>query len=213
MASSLIGRRITVRSGQLCVPPLLIKMLVIEHLNLIYTTAPDRVGVFGLVNQDPKHPERIKPIYVHTKLTIVDDEWCLTGSTNMDNVSFFYSSELSIEVRNAQLTRDLRTRLFKEHLGTFYAPNLDTDLTACFETFQRVATLNDQSLRARSLIIGRPVFLAPIEKYNFVLSKVYYPNKLTKLLVKLGINPDEIYGVASDAVDNVVSYLRGKAKL
>lgn len=187
--------------------------IVIEHLNLIYSAAPERVGIYGLVNQDPKHPERIKPIYVHTKLTIVDDEWCVTGSTNMDNVSFFYSSELSIEIRNPQLTRDLRTRLFKEHLGSFYNPSLDTDLTACFDTFKRVATLNDQSLRNNGLIIGRPVFLAPVEKYNFVLSQVYYPNKLTKLMVKLGINPDEVYGLASDAADNIFSYVKGKSKL
>jgi len=80
----------------------------------------------------------VKPIYVHTKLSIVDDQWILTGSTNMDNVSFFYSSELSIEIRNAKLAAETRIRLFKEHLGSFYNSSLDVDFDKCFDTFREV---------------------------------------------------------------------------
>lgn len=55
----------------------------------------------------------VKPIYVHSKLSIVDDEWILTGSTNMDNMSFFYSSELSITITNAELARSTKVRLMQ----------------------------------------------------------------------------------------------------
>jgi len=82
---------------------------------LIHSVAPDRVGIYGLVRQDDqserggwKHQidnivvtnfvQSVKPIYVHSKLSIVDDEYLVIGSTNMDNMSFFYSSELSATV-------------------------------------------------------------------------------------------------------------------
>ena len=134
---------------------------VIEHLHLIHSVAPDRVGIYGLVRQDDlserglnskrnNHSivinvriisKLVKPIYVHSKLSIVDDEYLVIGSTNMDNMSFFYSSELSATVirylasvlnlsscndelkpimwfnKSPELAKETRVRLFQEHLG------------------------------------------------------------------------------------------------
>jgi hypothetical protein len=39
-----------------------------------------------------------QPIYVHSKLVVVDDELLFTGSANMDDMSFFFSSELNLNV-------------------------------------------------------------------------------------------------------------------
>ena len=36
----------------------------------------------------------MKPIYIHSKLLLADDRFMLLGSTNLYNMSFFYSSEL-----------------------------------------------------------------------------------------------------------------------
>jgi len=122
---------------------------IIEHLQLIYSTAPDRVGVYGLLRQDPASPDQIKPIYVHTKLIIVDDEYLITGSTNMDNVSFFYSTELSVEIHDKTVAQDTRRRLLKEHLENHYTSELDNNFEACFQRFQEIATINQSRLDSK----------------------------------------------------------------
>lgn len=89
--------------------------VVINHLQLIYNTAPDRVVICGLVSQGEKGSgasrtcdtsslylylsgsltySLVNAIYVHSKVTICDDKVLVTGSCNLDNVSLFYSSEL-----------------------------------------------------------------------------------------------------------------------
>lgn len=157
---------------------------IVEHLHLIHRVAPDRVGLYGLVRQDDR-TERIKPIYVHAKLAIVDDECILTGTTNMDNMSFFYSSELSVTVAHPALAKGTRVRLLKEHLGSFYRPAMaETDhFGQVFDTFRDVASRNSASLRANGTLVGRPVSMAP-DNYQFLLNRVYYPNKLSKFLSK-----------------------------
>lgn len=186
---------------------------IIQHLTMIQNTAPDRVGIYGLINQDRRFPERIGGIYVHSKITLVDDLWMVTGSTNMDNVSFFHSSELSVEIYSPAIAREVRHRLFKEHLGSFYTSELDNDLKACFNAFRDSAALNYQSLRETGLLRARPISLTPMDAYQLILSKVYYPNKVTKLLMKLGLTTEDVIQVVGDGVDNVVNFVVQKAKL
>src|SRR5439155_286782 len=75
-------------------------------------------------------------IYVHAKAVIVDDVVALIGSDNMNRRSWTHDSELSIAVlddeedpreprdpagrgdRARRFARDLRLRLWREHLGT-----------------------------------------------------------------------------------------------
>jgi len=165
---------------------------IIQHLQIIKKAAPERVGIYGLVQQD-ESTSRIKPIYVHSKLAIIDDEWVLTGSTNMDNMSFFYSSELSLTISNDQLARETRIRLVKEHLGRFYKPEMDNDFRSIFDAFQQVAIMNDKCLRNELELVGRPVLMAPSENYELVLKRIYYPNKISKLLYKMGINTEDFF--------------------
>jgi len=165
---------------------------IIQHLHTIKKAAPDRVGIYGLVRQDDSSA-RIKPIYVHSKLAIVDDEWMLTGSTNMDNMSFFYSSELSVTVSNPLLARETLSRLLQEHLGSFYKPEMDGNFPLVFDAFKRVATMNDKSLNAGLELVGRPVFMAPAENYELVLKRIYYPTSVSKVLYKMGINTEYFF--------------------
>lgn len=186
---------------------------IIQHLTMIQNTAPERVGIYGLINQDRRFPERIGGIYVHSKVTLIDDQWMVTGSTNMDNVSFFHSSELSVEIYSPAIAREVRLRLFKEHLGPFYKTSLDDDLGACFNAFRDSAAMNYQSLKETGFLRARPISLTPAESYQFILSKVYYPNKFTKLLMKLGLSTEDVIQVVGDGVDNVVNFVVQKAKL
>jgi phosphatidylserine/phosphatidylglycerophosphate/cardiolipin synthase-like enzyme len=61
----------------------------------------------------------VTPIYVHSKLIIVDDEYVMLGSTNMDNMSFFYSSELHISVYNENLAKNTKVSYITLIVGLF----------------------------------------------------------------------------------------------
>ncbi|GAM27224.1 hypothetical protein SAMD00019534_103990 [Acytostelium subglobosum LB1] len=164
---------------------------IIRHLHLIYSIAPDRVGIYGLVRQDEESTSRLKPIYIHSKVIIVDDVLFNCGSTNMDNMSFFHSSEISVAVSEPTLARETRVRLAKEHLGSHYNDAIEHSFAEMFTAFKKVSEQNYERMRYKRLLIGRPVALAPVEKYEFLLKKIYYPNKLAKLMFKLGVDSDK----------------------
>lgn len=75
------------------------------------------------------------PIYVHAKVVVIDDVWAMIGSDNLNRRSWTHDSELSCAVLDADtddheppdpaglgdqarvFARDLRLRLWREHLG------------------------------------------------------------------------------------------------
>ena len=56
------------------------------------------------------------PIYVHAKVAIVDDSWLTIGSANLNEHSLFNDSEVNVVVRDPELARETRLRLWAEHL-------------------------------------------------------------------------------------------------
>jgi phosphatidylserine/phosphatidylglycerophosphate/cardiolipin synthase-like enzyme len=75
-----------------------------------------RVGTYSLISQDKK-TKKLRQIYVHSKLLIVDDKWITIGSANTDKNGFKDSTEVNIGITSGQLSKELRTRLWCEHLG------------------------------------------------------------------------------------------------
>jgi phosphatidylserine/phosphatidylglycerophosphate/cardiolipin synthase-like enzyme len=57
-----------------------------------------------------------RPVYVHAKIGIVDDRWLTVGSANLNEHSLFNDTEVNVVLRDAELTRALRLRLWAEHL-------------------------------------------------------------------------------------------------
>lgn len=74
--------------------------------------APDRVHVFDVENHQGT------PVYVHSKVSVIDDTWSCVGSDNFNRRSWTHDSELSCAVLDAdgEFARDLRLRLLREHL-------------------------------------------------------------------------------------------------
>ena len=56
------------------------------------------------------------PIYVHAKVGIVDDRWLTVGSANLNEHSLFNDTELNLVTHDARIARDVRLRLWSEHL-------------------------------------------------------------------------------------------------
>jgi len=75
-----------------------------------------RVGTYSLLSQDKK-TKKLRQIYVHSKLLIVDDKWITIGSANTDKNGFKDSTEVNIGITSGRLSKELRTRLWREHLG------------------------------------------------------------------------------------------------
>jgi phosphatidylserine/phosphatidylglycerophosphate/cardiolipin synthase-like enzyme len=57
-----------------------------------------------------------RPVYVHSKAAVVDDAWLTVGSANLNNHSLFNDTEANVVVRDPELARQLRLRLWEEHL-------------------------------------------------------------------------------------------------
>lgn len=101
----------------------------VDALRICAAAGGDRFTVYDLEN------EAGTPIYVHSKVVIVDDTWAIVGSDNLNRRSWTHDSELSVAVVDAErdprepldpaglgdgartFARDLRLRLAGEHLG------------------------------------------------------------------------------------------------
>lgn len=86
---------------------------------------------------------RRKPIYVHSKLMLVDDAWATVGSANLHRFSMFGNGELNAAIFSPDTVRAFRIALLEEHLA------LDTsklnDLEA-LDLFQIIAHQNRDQL-------------------------------------------------------------------
>jgi phosphatidylserine/phosphatidylglycerophosphate/cardiolipin synthase-like enzyme len=101
----------------------------LRALDRLRAAAPDRFAAYDLENAQGT------PIYVHAKVCVVDDVWMTTGSDNFNRRSWTNDSELTCAVIDStrdgreprdltghgegarRLPRDLRLRLWAEHLG------------------------------------------------------------------------------------------------
>ena len=56
------------------------------------------------------------PVYVHSKIGIVDDRWLTVGSANLNAHSLFHDTEMNVVTLDPELARAARLRLWSEHL-------------------------------------------------------------------------------------------------
>jgi phosphatidylserine/phosphatidylglycerophosphate/cardiolipin synthase-like enzyme len=81
--------------------------------------------------------EQRGPIYIHSKLLVVDDEFVLIGSTNVGQRSIACDGELSVGVvdANEQFAKQVRTKVWAEHLEL--TPTDVEDVDATLDRFHR----------------------------------------------------------------------------
>jgi phosphatidylserine/phosphatidylglycerophosphate/cardiolipin synthase-like enzyme len=127
--------------------------------------ADDTRGQLGVLVDADRHdrflactlyqPGRANPVYVHAKIGIVDDAWLAIGSANLNEHSLYNDSEACVITCDAELARDTRLRLWREHLQRD-EPTFDTWRERCDDdAYDRVGELPHVSRRTRR-------FLGPI---------------------------------------------------
>ena len=119
----------------------------------------DRVLVLDLENAEGT------PIYVHSKICIVDDVWMAVGSDNLNRRSWTHDSEISCAILDStlderepvdpagcgdgarRLPRETRLRLAREHLGLGSEPDDLIDPKSFFDAFRERADRLDEWIR------------------------------------------------------------------
>ncbi len=74
-----------------------------------------------------------RPVYVHAKVGIIDDEWCTVGSANLNNRGLVTDSEINAVVHDGDVARSLRIALWAEHLALPTAQVADADPIAVID--------------------------------------------------------------------------------
>jgi phosphatidylserine/phosphatidylglycerophosphate/cardiolipin synthase-like enzyme len=79
--------------------------------------AQGRIQAFCLAaSSEVDGEEDYRPVYVHAKVTIVDDVWSTVGSANLNNRGMRDDTELNVATLDGELARGLRMVLWAEHL-------------------------------------------------------------------------------------------------
>jgi phosphatidylserine/phosphatidylglycerophosphate/cardiolipin synthase-like enzyme len=79
--------------------------------------AQGRIQAFSLAaSLEVDGEEDYRPIYVHAKVTIIDDVWSTVGSANLNNRGMRDDAEMNVATLDAELARGLRVLLWAEHL-------------------------------------------------------------------------------------------------
>ncbi|HZT84279.1 MAG TPA: phosphatidylserine/phosphatidylglycerophosphate/cardiolipin synthase family protein [Gaiellaceae bacterium] len=86
------------------------------------------------------------PVYVHSKAAVIDDAWVTVGSANLNAHSLFNDTETNVVVRDPELAREVRLRLWEEHLERPRA-EIDGDPARVFD--ERWKPLADERLERR----------------------------------------------------------------
>ncbi len=126
-------------------------------VKVLMDAAEDRVFIYDIENREGV------PVYVHAKITVIDDVWASVGSDNYNRRSWSHDSEISCAVIDGELdteeprdpaglgdgarkfARELRLRLWREHLGRRDGDDADLrDPAEAVAKFREVAVALDR---------------------------------------------------------------------
>ncbi len=113
-----------------------------------------------------------RPIYVHAKVAVIDDEWLTVGSANLNNRGLITDSEMNVAVRDADLAKSLRVSLWAEHLG------MSRDEIETAEPLQLVDTAWRQRAEANGDILQAGEKPLPCSVHSYVAGGVPGANLL-----------------------------------
>jgi phosphatidylserine/phosphatidylglycerophosphate/cardiolipin synthase-like enzyme len=123
----------------------------------------------------------IQPIYVHTKMAVVDDIWATVGTANLDGSSLTHVNELKgffdakfqrnmemnviipkLDYNPNSTVEILRKTLWKEHLGI---DHIKRPKSGWLEIWQKIALQNIESLNKNKPYLNGQILPYSKEKY------------------------------------------------
>ena len=102
---------------------------------------------FTLAGLAEHHAGTRRAAYVHAKMMLIDDVWATVGSCNLHPFSLAGHTEMNASIWDAVLARDLRCRLFAQHLGVDTA---SLDDRAALRQFRDIARGNRIRMESRA---------------------------------------------------------------
>jgi phosphatidylserine/phosphatidylglycerophosphate/cardiolipin synthase-like enzyme len=128
-----------------------------QAVQVLLDAARDRVAIYDIENLAGI------PVYVHAKVSVIDDVWASVGSDNFNRRSWSHDSEIACAVLDAErdsrepidpgglgdgartFARNLRLRLWQEHLGRSDGDDRDLlDPAEAWVAFQQTAAALDR---------------------------------------------------------------------
>jgi phosphatidylserine/phosphatidylglycerophosphate/cardiolipin synthase-like enzyme len=128
-----------------------------QAVQILLDAAGDRVSIYDIENGAGV------PVYVHAKISIIDDVWASVGSDNFNRRSWSHDSEIACAVIDAtrdprepadpaglgdgarRYARDLRLQLWREHLGRAEGDDRDLlDPAGAVKVFRETALALDR---------------------------------------------------------------------
>jgi phosphatidylserine/phosphatidylglycerophosphate/cardiolipin synthase-like enzyme len=128
-----------------------------QAVSVLKDAAGDRVAIYDIENVAGV------PVYVHAKISVIDDVWASVGSDNFNRRSWSHDSEIACAVIDDELdvrepvdpaglgdgarkfARDLRLQLWREHLGRAEGDDRDLiDPVKAVARFREAAQALDQ---------------------------------------------------------------------
>jgi cardiolipin synthase A/B len=82
-----------------------------------------------------------KPVWVHSKLMLIDDTWATIGSANLHRWSMFGNSELNAAILSPETVKAFRIALLGEHLALNTS---DLDDVRALQAFKKIADTNQE---------------------------------------------------------------------
>ena len=98
--------------------------LQLESLNFLQDNFDGDIGIYSMVQNKPAKKKKLtnhcgsEMIYVHSKLLIIDDYYCMIGSPNANLRSFRVDTELAVGWVSVSDVKEFRIKLWLELLGS-----------------------------------------------------------------------------------------------
>jgi phosphatidylserine/phosphatidylglycerophosphate/cardiolipin synthase-like enzyme len=104
------------------------------------------------------------PVYVHSKIGIVDDRWLTIGSANLNAHSLFHDTEMNVVTLDPEIARATRLRLWSEHLELPLEDVQGDPIELIDEQWERIASEQLELLEGAQALTHRLVKLPGVSR-------------------------------------------------
>lgn len=103
-----------------------------------------------------------RPVYVHAKVAVIDDQWATAGSANLNGRGMATDTEINVSVADGATAQALRLRLWSEHLACTEDELRSADPIAVLDgRWRQSAETQKRTVEKRSGLLAAPLYPYP----------------------------------------------------